>query len=189
MTLKKTVIFVVLLVVALLVVLLGFSVYNSLDNSLGMKNLKQNSAAHQVDFLKDIKIKLPGEQPESYWELEVAKTENRGDRGRLSQVKGRYYVKGKLVYSLSGNRGEIFWQTRQLKINENVRLITNDGKRLQAEELVWNPKTQQITAVKQVVFTTDQVKVSTQKIIADLSIKKIVFSGPTKTIYDEVSKR
>jgi LPS export ABC transporter protein LptC len=140
------------------------------------------------DEFEKMTIKIPGAEKDAYWELHVDQGENLEDVGRLSHVEGSYFINKKLFYQLSSKTGIIYWNTRVLKMNGNVMLKTvDDSKRLNADEVVWDPTLKNVTARREVILVTPQATATANEMIANLSLDQVVFNGLTNVAYQRAN--
>jgi len=136
-----------------------------------------------ADLLQEIKLKIPGVNKNSYWDLYVDQTENEAGYARIFNIKGEYFCDGKLRYKLTAVSGRINWDSQILIVNGGVCLISEDGKEIQAGEVTWDPKQQKIIAEKLVTYKDQVMVASTEKFTTDLEFNKGLFSGLTKVRY------
>jgi LPS export ABC transporter protein LptC len=136
------------------------------------------------DEFERMTIKIPGAEKNSYWELHVDQGKNLDDVGHLSRIEGSYFIDKSPFYRISGKTGIINWNTRVLRMNGNVVLKTVDeSKRLNADEVVWDPTLRNVTARREVILVTPQATATANEIIANLSLDQIIFNGLTKVVY------
>jgi hypothetical protein len=140
------------------------------------------------DEFEKMTIKIPGAEKNGYWELHVDQGESLETVGHLNHIEGSYFINKKPFYRISGKTGIIYWNTRILQINGNVMLKTVDeSKSLNADEIVWDPTLRNITARREVILVTTQATVTTNQIIANLSLDQAVFNGLTKVVYQRAN--
>ena len=135
---------------------------------------EKSKATHTLEqnVLMGMVIKVPGSEPNSYWELKVARFVEQKKIGFMTQF-----------YHVSAQTGQIDWQSRQLQFKKEVKLSSADGKRLVAQELLWDPVHKRVTAEREVKLSAPEFQIFTEKIIANLALEKMTFIGATKLIY------
>jgi LPS export ABC transporter protein LptC len=146
---------------------------------------EKSKATHTLEqnVLMGMVIKVPGSEPNSYWELKVARFVEQKKIGFMTQITGDYLLNNKPFYHVSAQTGQIDWQSRQLQFKKEVKLSSADGKRLVAQELLWDPVHKRVTAEREVKLSAPEFQIFTEKIIANLALEKVTFIGATKLIY------
>jgi lipopolysaccharide assembly outer membrane protein LptD (OstA) len=128
-------------------------------------------------------IKVPGREDNGFWELTVAKSESATNIGHIYQINGKYRVNQKVKYRISGDAGQILWESRILMLNGRVKLMTEEGKKLTADEMSWDPNISKVNARGNVHFETKDLSLNTGKLEADLDLNLLNFTGLTKATY------
>jgi LPS export ABC transporter protein LptC len=163
----------------------------TLQQALVPRKLKANviqDAQKSPDEFEKMTIKIPGVDKNGYWELHVNQGESLEDVGHLNHVEGSYLVNKKPLYLISGKTGVIYWNTQVLEMNGNVVLKTVDeSKRLNADEIIWDPRLKNVTARREVIFVTPQATVTAKEAIVNLGLDQVVFSGLTKVVYQRAN--
>ena len=139
------------------------------------------SAANEE--LNGVGLKIPGNDKDGYWDLDLAKLERSNQLGYLTSIKGIYYKAKRSVYQIAGNSGIINWQTRVLQVNGSVIFKSNDGKAISADQIIWDPIKNRITAQGRVILKTPEVQMSTDAIWSDLAMEKSTFLGMTRVTF------
>lgn len=147
--------------------------------STGKKERQDDS-----DQLVGMKLKIPGSDKNSYWDLNVASLDSLDNIGHMKGIKGQYYSNKKPVYHLSAQSGLIFWKTKILKLKGKVSLSTNDNRLLTAEVIAWDPNTNKVTAKNNVILKTAKLTVRSTAIITNLSMNQATFSQNTTALYE-----
>jgi LPS export ABC transporter protein LptC len=150
------------------------------------KKCNQTHALEQ-NVLMGMVIKVPGSEPNSYWELKVDQFTEQKKIGKMTKVKGDYLLNGKPFYHVNAQGGEINWLSRQLRFTQKVEFSSVDGKRLVAQELLWDPVHKRVTAEREVQLSVPGFRIFTEKITANLALKKVTFIGATRLIYQNQS--
>jgi len=165
--------------IALVAAVLSFLLFRQHQPS---KLEKKSGSARNVTEFEGLTIKVPGSEPNSFWELKLAKLTSLNDVGQMTEISGKYFVQQKPVYIVSAGQGEIHWKNRQLTFENKVELKNDEGKRIVADLLTWDSRQETIKAQGNVVLETEDMTVKTDGLITSAGFKKVVFSGMTKVI-------
>jgi LPS export ABC transporter protein LptC len=138
------------------------------------------------NMLLGMVIKIPGSDRHSYWELKVDRFAEQNKVGVMTKIKGVYFQNGQPFYHVTAQSGEINWHSRQLRFCNQVEFSSEDGKKLQARECLWDPVRKVVTAAGEVVLSAPGFTVSTEKITANLELEKANFSGLTKVVHQSL---
>ena len=145
--------------------------------------VKPSKPQPNSDLFSGMVLKIPGSEPNSYWELHVVNFESITESGKMNGVKGNYYQNKQVIYKISAKTGVIAWKTRILSLKGAVKFQSNDGKEITADEFVWDPNNKLITATSNVLLKVSQANIKTDSLKADLKLEKVVFSGVTRALY------
>lgn len=165
--------------IVLVVVVLSFLVFRQHQPDTPEK---QADSAEKVTEFEGLAVKVPGSEPNSYWELKLTKLTSLGDVGQMTEISGKYFVNQKPLYFLSAGQGQIFWKNRRLAFKDKVELKNEDGKRIVADTLTWDPRRETIEAKGNVTLEADDMTVKTEGLTTSTDFKKVDFSGMTKVI-------
>jgi LPS export ABC transporter protein LptC len=149
---------------------------------------KKISHGAAQNLLMGLVIKVPGSEPDSYWELKVDRFTEQKKIGTMTKIKGDYFLNKKLLYHVVAQGGEINWLNRQLQFRGNVEFSSTDGKKLTAQEFWWDPVHKRVTAEHQVEFSAPGFRIYTQKITANLDLEKVTFIGATRLVHQNVAR-
>ncbi|HEX3043615.1 MAG TPA: LPS export ABC transporter periplasmic protein LptC [Bacillota bacterium] len=133
----------------------------------------------ESDQLLGLTITVPGGEKDGYWVLNFAKFTDLGTAGGLDTIEGDYYRDSKPLYHLTANSGTIHWQGQELRLNSPVVVSADQTKEISAEVMLLGPKTQNISAKRQVVVRIDDLNVRTEELVADSGLERIVLKGMT----------
>jgi LPS export ABC transporter protein LptC len=147
-----------------------------------IKNRQESS-----DEFEGTTFKIPGAEKNEYWELHVNTVKSLEDVDYLNHFEGSYFVNKKPFYRISAETGVFYLKTRVLEVNGNVVLRTDDNsKRLNADELVWDPTLKKITARRKVILTTPQATIAANEIVFNIKVDQVTFNGLTNVVYQGV---
>ncbi len=188
--LKKHIKLVVLIVSLCSILAACFLISNFWTNLKQAQDSINNSDTVGFDEAEGVNMTIPGSTQNAYWELNIHKIKTTtGDTNNLEQVEGVYFVNKVPSYQISGNRGTVYLKTRRLEIIGNVILKAIDGsKKITAERIVWDTLGNKVTAQENAILETLQAIVTTEEIVADLSIDHAVFNGQTKVSYQRTNE-
>lgn len=91
-----------------------------------------------------------------------------------SNAKVDFYKDGKYSSTLTGKRGKIFDNTKDVEVYENVKLVSQDGGILTTEKLYWVNKTQRIRSDEFVHIVTKSEDIQGYGFEADQNLKNYV---------------
>ena len=182
---KKVWLFIMILSLALGgLIFLGITL-QKISNHKFRNNTKELLQANAEELI-GLTMKIPGAKPDEYWELSCAKLINSNNQGKMSVINGQYYSAKKPLYHIVARSGLVNWGNPKVMFYGKVKVTTNNGYELMAEEMIWDSKTELLEAKQNVVLNTDTFIASTQQINADLKLNKIIFKGTTKVAFKEL---
>jgi lipopolysaccharide export system protein LptC len=133
----------------------------------------------EADQLVGLNIKLPGGGKNSYWLLNFAKFTDLGAAGALDTIDGEYIHDSKPVYHLTAASGSVHWESQQLKLYSPVIVSVDQTKEISAAEMLWEPKTQHISAKHQVAVRINDLNIQTEELAADIELNQFIMKGLT----------
>ncbi len=170
-------------IAVILAVTIGLWLYRATHEPDGKGLINRKESIVATDELIGITIKVPGSERGKYWDLAVERLVKQEERGRLIRINGRYMVNKLPLYRLSADSGLMNWRTRGLEVNGNVVFQTNDGKKLTAAKLIWDPARERVLATGDVILETKDVRLETDSLEADVNLEQAIFPGMTKVTY------
>lgn len=179
---------VVNIVIIIAVILLGWFIWKTLKDDSDLKPV--NNAKTELQAVSEkmigLTMKVPGPNKDEYWILNCAMLTQAKIFATLSGINGQYYNHQKSTYYLTAQSGRIYWESSTLEFYGNVKLSANDGKKLSAKEISWNPKTNLVDAKDNVYLTTSSFVVNTDRIVTNFELKKVAFKGLTKVFFKDL---
>ncbi|MCL6589677.1 MAG: LPS export ABC transporter periplasmic protein LptC [Firmicutes bacterium] len=139
----------------------------------------------EADQLSGLNIKVPGGEKNSYWLLNFAKFTDLGEAGALDSISGEYIQESKPIYRLTADSGSIHWQSQQMTLYGPRVAAMDQTKEISAAEMLWEPKTGQISAKRQVFVRVNDLIVRTEELTADLELDRFVLKGSTTATSEE----
>lgn len=91
-----------------------------------------------------------------------------------SSAKVDFYKDGKYSSTLTGRRGKIFDNTKDVEVYEDVKLVSQDGATLTTNKLYWVNKTQRIRSDEFVHIVTKTEDIQGYGFEADQNLKNYV---------------
>jgi LPS export ABC transporter protein LptC len=173
------VIFITIAVLA--VVVLVFSLQQRPDGAIQPKS--SPSPTPGSDIFSGMSIKIPVAGRNGVWELKVTQLERTDNIDLLTDVKGAYYENKALLYRIAAQKGQIYLNSRILEVSGAVRFESNDGKKITANQLTWDPNGQKIRARGRVRLETSRSVLTAEELAADLRLNRVVLSGKTHASY------
>jgi hypothetical protein len=146
-----------------------------------LKNVRQKAQ----NLLMGMEIKIPGAEPDSYWQLQVGEFTEQNKIGAMTEIKGDYFLNGQPFYHVRARGGEINWQNRLLRFRQKVEFSSADGKKLTAREFLWDPVQKRVTAEREVVLSVPGLRIYSPKVIANLKMERVTFCGATRMVHDD----
>jgi LPS export ABC transporter protein LptC len=178
---KSNLIIAAIVVIGLLIIGLAF-IWPQPAPKTPPPDKKIKTVRQTQNLLMGMEIKIPGAEPESYWNLKVDQFTEQNKVGTMIGIKGDYFLNDKPLYHVSARSGEINWQTRLLRFRQKVEFSSMDGKRLIAREFLWDPVQKRVTAEREVVLSAPGFRIYSQKVSANLKMERVTFSGATRMV-------
>lgn len=91
-----------------------------------------------------------------------------------SSAKVDFYKDGELTSTLTGDRGKIFDNTRDVEVYDNVILVSKEGSKLTTNKLYWVNQTQRIKSSEFVHIQTKTDDIKGYGFEADQNLKNYV---------------
>ncbi len=91
-----------------------------------------------------------------------------------SNAKVDFYKNGAVVSTLTGRRGKIYDNSKDVEVYENVKLVSTEGSVLTTEKLYWVNATQRIKSDEYVHITTKTDDIKGYGFEADQNLKNYV---------------
>jgi len=91
-----------------------------------------------------------------------------------SSAKVDFYKNGLIASTLTGNRGKIYDNTKDVEVYDNVKLVSNEGSLLTTNKLFWVNLTQRIKSDEFVHITTKTDDIQGYGFEADQNLKNYV---------------
>jgi len=163
----------------LIVVLLGWVIGASLKNTWSTRNQSAKKIPGPVNNQASMEIKNPhyshtNENAVKEWELNAKSAQFFKEKNQVvfKDVVVTFYAKDGKRYTLSGDMGELYTDTQNIKVIGNVV-----GKGYQGEfhtnSLQYDAKTKKITTTDQVQFQSQQFGVKGKGMVVDVEKEKL----------------
>lgn len=121
------------------------------------------------------------------WELradEVA-VDGTSNTAVLKKVQGTYYQRGQPEIAFSAARGSFNIQTRVVVLSGGVRARAASGRAVEADNVEWSPKSQQVVATGAVVFRQKGLTLRADRLTADTSLRHANLVGNIRVVVEE----
>lgn len=182
MNAKKMLISVLLILCSFLV--MAWFLFRPFFFPQSVENGKKSAFTKGYDEFGGVRIEAPGNDRQSYWEIEMEKLfRDHSGEGRMQKVTARYFMDRKLIYEIVAPTGKIFWETRLIHFDGSVYLKGSDGRELYAKTLIWDQSAGEITAQTDVKFRSGQMEINTGELTADYQFNRVVSGGLTRMTY------
>lgn len=182
MSRKKIWLILVLFTLLSVIAIIGLVFFRPLATSPKLPPVK-GELKLETDELEGLSIKVAGPNRSSFWELSFAEFVNRDTEGRFQTIQGRYFQGKRQVYRVSAESGSIVWQEGRVHFAGKVHLESEDGKELDADEVIYTPGDGKFSARGRVIFTTPDLIYETSRLDSDMSLKQIRSRGSTQVSF------
>lgn len=82
----------------------------------------------------------------------------------MTNLTGHFFAEDGRIVTVTAKRGEYRHESRDIKIDGDVKITTSDGATLTADELLWTAKEELLTAKGNAVVTKDDMKATADRI-------------------------
>ncbi|OGP79937.1 MAG: LPS export ABC transporter periplasmic protein LptC [Deltaproteobacteria bacterium RBG_16_49_23] len=117
------------------------------------------------------------------WELEAkAISQYQGENILLLEdVKVIYYLKDGRSITISGNRGKVHQDSKNMELVGNVLLISTDGYRLKTESMSYQHSSKQAATSDPVEFEGEQIRLTGKGMLVDMEAKTFKVLSQART--------
>lgn len=164
------------IIIIIVLIMIGFSIW---EQTKHLEDRTVVTPKNQEEFI-GIEVKVPGKESNQFWELKVAKMTDLDDQqGRLTKIEGKYIIDQVPQYFVKADSGTVLWKQNIIILSGNVILNTTDGKKITTEALQWDSNNNNLNAQGKVSYDDGSSIINTEKVSADLDLKKLIFAGMT----------
>ena len=179
MSRKKWLILILGFILLSVIVIIGLIFFHPVATSPKLPAAK-GELKLEADELEGLSIKVAGTNHSSFWELNFAEFVNRDTEGRFQTVQGRYFQGKRQLYQIRAESGTVSWQERRVRFIGKVHLETEDGKELDADEVICTPEDGKLSARGGVSFRTPDLIYETSRLDSDMNLRQIRSRGSTQ---------
>ncbi|MGH2373146.1 MAG: LPS export ABC transporter periplasmic protein LptC [bacterium] len=121
------------------------------------------------------------------WELRADEVvvDGTSNMAVLKKVQGTYYQRGRPEIAFSAARGTFNIQTRIVVLSGGVRARAASGRAVEADNVEWIPKSQQVIATGAVVFRQKGLTLRADRLTADTSLRRANLVGNIRVVVEE----
>ncbi|HET8679187.1 MAG TPA: LPS export ABC transporter periplasmic protein LptC [bacterium] len=121
------------------------------------------------------------------WELRADEVvvDGTSNTAVLTRVQGTYYQRGQPEIGFSAARGTFNIQTRVVVLSGSVRARATSGRAVEADNVEWIPKSQQVIATGAVVLRQKGLTLRADRLTADTSLKHANLVGNIRVVVEE----
>ena len=177
------------IVILLLIVLIGGIVLVSLGTNLRAK--KASDAAEKVSEVStegaDMKLKkirfVEDKQGQKTWELEAESVHQYQEQNImvLEDVKVTYYAKeGRIIY-ITGKRGKVYQDSKNVDLSGDVVLTSSDGYRLKTDSASYRHAESTVSTADPVEIEGEQIRLTGKGMLVNVEAKTFKILSQVKT--------
>jgi LPS export ABC transporter protein LptC len=185
MTLKKTKIAImlsILLIGGVVLVSLWVNLQERkkmLEEAEKVPNISTDGADHRLEKIRFVEEK----HGKKTWELEAkAIYQYQGQNILLLEdVKVIYYAKDGRSFTISGDKGKVHQDSKDMELVGNVLLTSNDGYRLKTQSMSYQHLSKQVRTPDPVEFEGEQIHLTGKGMLVDMEAKTFKVLSQAKT--------
>ena len=185
MTLKKTKIAImlsILLIGGVVLVSLWVNLQERkkmLEEAEKVPNISTDGADHRLEKIRFVEEK----HGKKTWELEAkAIYQYQGQNILLLEdVKVIYYAKDGRSFTLSGDKGKVHQDSKDMELVGNVILTSTDGYRLKTKSMTYQHLSKQVRTPDPVEFEGEQIHLTGKGMLVDMEAKTFKVLSQAKT--------
>lgn len=115
------------------------------------------------------------------WILEAAVAEIFEKKARLQRVKLTYYGSNEKPVVVTGRRARVDLDLWDAELSGDIRIVGSDGSVLKTKRLVWENRSEQLSAPLPVKYRSERLDVRGRGMTANLKSQKITIKGRVKS--------
>jgi LPS export ABC transporter protein LptC len=122
-------------------------------------------------------------QGKKTWELEAQAIRQYQEENilLLEDVKVIYYAKDGRSFTISGNRGKVHQDSKNMELVGNVVLISTDGYQLRTESMSYEHSSKQARTSDPIEFVGEQIRLTGKGMLIDMEAKTFKVLSRAKT--------
>jgi len=124
-------------------------------------------------------------QGKKTWELEAKAIRQYQEENvlLLEDVKVIYYAKDGRSFTISGNRGKVHQDSKNIELVGNVILTSTDGYRLRTESISYEHSTKQARTSDPIEFAGEQIRLTGKGMLINMEAKTFKVLSEAKTLW------
>lgn len=117
------------------------------------------------------------------WELEARTIYQYQEQNLLllEEVKVVYYAKDGRSFTLTGDRGKVYQDSKNMELTGNVLLTSTDGYRLRTQSISYRHSNKQATTPDLIEFEGEQIRLTGKGMVIDMEEKTFKVLSQAKT--------
>jgi LPS export ABC transporter protein LptC len=121
------------------------------------------------------------------WDINADTVSVDGVKGvaHLMVVRGTYFQAGKPSVTFTAPTGIFYLGSRNITLSGRVHARTTTGRTLEADQVDWFPKINQIEATGSVVLRQKGLTAYADRLVADVVLQKTNLSGHIRVVTEE----
>jgi LPS export ABC transporter protein LptC len=150
-----------------------------LEEAEKVPNISTEGADHRLEKIRFVEEK----HGEKTWELEAkAIYQYQGQNILLLEdVKVIYYAKDGRSFTLSGDKGKVHQDSKDMELVGNVLLTSTDGYRLKTQSMSYQHLSKQVRTPDPVEFEGEQIHLTGKGMLVDMEAKTFKVLSQAKT--------
>ncbi len=122
-------------------------------------------------------------QGKKIWELEAKTIYQYQEENLLllEEVKVIYYARDGRSFTLTGDRGKVYQDSKNMELTGNVLLTSTDGYRLKTQSLSYNHSTKQARTPDPIEFEGEEIRLTGKGMLIDMEEKTFKVLSQAKT--------
>ncbi len=137
------------------------------------------SADMQMEKIRFVEDK----QGRKTWELEAKSAQQYQDQNimTLEDVKVTFYSKDGRTFTVTGNQGKVYQDSKDLELSGDVTLNSSDGYRLKTDSVSYRNSERRVTSADPVVMEGELIRLAGRGMLIDLESKTFKVLSDVKT--------
>ncbi len=180
---KKRIRILLLSLLISLVFAIGVSLFINYQIKKGAKNISRKPSSNADVVVNNVNY-TEDKDGKKQWELEALKAQyfKEGDLTIFENVNLTVYAKNGKTYVVKGKSGKLMNETRDVEINGNVTVTSEDGYKLNTESLKYAADKKQITTNDRVLFTGPKMDVEGTGLLIDINKETVSILKNVRTV-------
>ncbi|MBI5892929.1 MAG: LPS export ABC transporter periplasmic protein LptC [Deltaproteobacteria bacterium] len=149
---------------------IGISIFINYQIQKSAKNISQKTSSNADVVVNNVHY-TEDKDGNKQWELEALKAQyfKEGDVTIFENVNLTLYAKNGKVYVIKGKNGKLMNETKDVEVNGNVTVTSEDGYKLNTESLKYAASGKQITTNDKVSLTGPRMDVDGIGLLIDMN--------------------